>query len=119
MRRAICSEATCFAQRTSVTLVGLNLLIARGVHGREVRVGDNDFVAEMFDVARAPLTLGRGFDGNADLTALGDNDFVAEMFDVAGDPLTLGRGFDENASVLALREHLIETRPGRLDAALC
>jgi hypothetical protein len=63
--RTIGSEPTCFAQRTSVPLIGLDLLIARGVHGRKVRVGDDDFVAELFEVASDPFALGRGFDEDA------------------------------------------------------
>src|SRR5918912_2156557 len=37
---------------------------------------------------------------------------------MAGDPLALGRGFDEDARLRLICEHLVEARPGGLDAAL-
>jgi hypothetical protein len=43
---------------------------------------------------------------------------MPELFEVAGDPFALGRGFDEDARRRSAREHLIEARPGGLDAAL-
>lgn len=70
MRRAIGTEPTCFAEGAGVPLVGLNLLIARGVHGREVRVGDDDCMPEFFEVTGDPLAFGRGFDKDAYLRAI-------------------------------------------------
>jgi hypothetical protein len=52
------AEAARLIQGAGVTPVSLDALIAGGVHGREVRVGDNDFVPELFEVAGDPLALG-------------------------------------------------------------
>ena len=47
------------------TLVGLDAPVTAGVHRGEVRVGDHDLVAEGFEVAGDPLTLGARFDQDA------------------------------------------------------
>src|SRR5262249_49543170 len=48
-----------------VAAVGLHAPAARGVHRREVRVGDNDFVAERLEAASYPLRLGHRFHQDA------------------------------------------------------
>ncbi len=42
------AEATRLAQRPRIALVGLDPFVAGGIHGREVRVGDDDLVPEPF-----------------------------------------------------------------------
>src|ERR1043166_1296677 len=63
--RAVSAQAAGFAQRPRVPLVSLDAPVAGRVHGREVRVGDDDLVAQGFEVACAPLALGRGLDEDA------------------------------------------------------
>ena len=57
MRRAVRPESASLGERARVPLVGLDFAAAGGVHRGEVRVGDDDFVAEGFEVAGDPLTL--------------------------------------------------------------
>jgi hypothetical protein len=72
VRGAVGAEPSRFAQRPRVPLVGLDAPIAGGVHGREVRIRDDDLVAEPFEVACAPLALGRGLDEDARWRPLGE-----------------------------------------------
>src|SRR3569832_425092 len=65
VRGAVGAEAASLAERAGVALVGLDLLAAGGVHGREVRIGDDHLVAELFEAACNPLALGRGLDEDA------------------------------------------------------
>src|SRR4051812_27032183 len=62
---AVGAEPARLAPGAGVPLVGLNAPGAGGVHGREVRVGDDHLGAEPFEVTGAPLALGRGFDEDA------------------------------------------------------
>src|ERR671920_1229616 len=72
MGRAVGAEAASLAERAGVALIRLHLLAAGGVHGREVRVGDNHLVAELFKETCNPLTLGRGLDEDARPWPLGE-----------------------------------------------
>ncbi len=90
MRRPVGSKATCLAERPRVTLVGLDAALAGGVHGREVGVGDDDLVAQGFEVAGAPLALGRGLDEDARLRPAAEQGVEAR-------PLGLDAALDESA----------------------
>src|SRR5437660_6880145 len=58
MCRAVCSESASLSQCACVALVGLDFAATGGVHRGEVRVCDDDLVAESFEIARNPLALG-------------------------------------------------------------
>jgi hypothetical protein len=62
VRRAVGAEEAGFGESPSVAAIGLHLAGARGVHGGEVRVGDNDLVAESLEAARHPFAVGGGFE---------------------------------------------------------
>lgn len=47
---ALSAEATSLTERTSVSLVGLNLPGVGSIHRSEVRISDNDFMAEFFKI---------------------------------------------------------------------
>jgi hypothetical protein len=51
------TESAGFAQCPRVSFIGLDAPVAGGVHGREVRVGDDHLMAEGFEVAGTPLTF--------------------------------------------------------------
>jgi hypothetical protein len=61
----VCGDIALLAERAGVALIRLHLLAAGGVHGREVRVGDDHLVAEFFEAPGYPLALGRGLDEDA------------------------------------------------------
>jgi len=63
--RAVSPEAADLTQCPRVPLVRFNLLVAGGVHRDEVRVSDDHFMAEGFEVAGDPLALNRSFDEDA------------------------------------------------------
>ena len=65
MRRAVGAEQAGVPQRAGVPAVGLHLAGARGVHGGEVGIGDDDLVAEGFKAARHPFAVGGGFQEDA------------------------------------------------------
>src|SRR5205085_6574962 len=88
---AIVAALAGVAQGTGVALVRLDLLRERRVHRREVRVGDNDLVAEALEVLRHPLTFGRRFDQDVDGRSLCEEsgEFLASSLESALDELTV------------------------------
>jgi hypothetical protein len=83
MRRAVRSESARLGERARVALVGLHLAAAGGVHRGEVRVGDDDLVAESFEVAGDPLALRARLDQDASKRASAEQ--VIDMFAVGLD----------------------------------
>lgn len=69
---AIGTEAARLTERPRVSLVSLDAAVAGGVHGREVRIGDDHLMSEGFEVAGAPLAFGRGLDEDARRRPLGE-----------------------------------------------
>src|SRR5438105_256750 len=65
MCRTISTKTASLAERAGVAPVGFYLLAAAGVHGREVRVGDDDLMPESFETAGDPFALGRRLDEDA------------------------------------------------------
>src|SRR5215470_9995360 len=61
VRRAVGPQPTGLGQGTGVAAVRLHLAGAGGIHGREVRVGDDHVVAERLQTSGDPFTLRRGF----------------------------------------------------------
>ena len=61
----VSSEAARLAKSPCIPFVGLDLLIAGGVHRGEVRIRHDYFVPELFEVTGDPLALGRGLDEDA------------------------------------------------------
>ncbi len=62
MGGAVGAEQTGFGQGPGITPVGLDLARPRRIHGREVRVRDDDLVAEGLEAPGDPLAVGRGLD---------------------------------------------------------
>jgi hypothetical protein len=62
MGGAVGAEQTRLRQGPGIAPVGLDLAGAGGIHGGEVRVGDDDLVAEGLETARYPFAVGRGLD---------------------------------------------------------
>jgi len=62
MRRPVGAEQTRLREAAGITAVGLHLASAGGVHRREVRVADDDLVAEALETAGHPLALCGGLD---------------------------------------------------------
>ena len=62
MGGAVGAEQAGLGQGAGITPVGLDLARPRRIHGREVRVRDDDLVAEGLEAARHPLAVGRGLD---------------------------------------------------------
>jgi len=58
MGGAVGAEQAGLGQGAGITPVGLDLARARRIHGREVRVRDNDLVTEGLEAARHPLAVG-------------------------------------------------------------
>ena len=65
MGGAVGPQPAGLGQRPGVAPIGLDLATAGRVHRREVRVGDDDLVAQPFQTARHPLALGRGLEEDA------------------------------------------------------
>jgi hypothetical protein len=64
MGRAVRAEQARLRQGPGIAPVGLHLAGARRIHGREVRVRDDDLVAERLQAAGHPFAVGRGLDHN-------------------------------------------------------
>ena len=64
MGGAVGAEQARLGQGAGIAPVGLHLARAGRIHGREVRVGDDDLVAERLETAGHPFTVGRGLDHN-------------------------------------------------------
>ena len=64
MGGAVRAEQARLRQGSGIAPVGLHLAGARRIHGREVRVRDDDLVAEGFETSGHPLAVGRGLDHN-------------------------------------------------------
>src|SRR5712691_3079753 len=62
MGGAVGAEQAGLGQGAGITPVGLDLARPRRIHGREVRVRNDDLVAEGLEAARHPLAVGRGLD---------------------------------------------------------
>ena len=60
MRGAITSLVTRVRQRGDIASIGLDPSAAAPIHRHEIRIRDDDFVAECLQVLRDPLALGRG-----------------------------------------------------------
>jgi hypothetical protein len=58
-------EPARLSQSPGITPVGLDLAGAGRIHGGEVRIRDDDLVAEGLETARHLLAVGRGLDHNA------------------------------------------------------
>ena len=65
MSGAVRPEPASLGERAGVPLVGLDLAASGGVHRGEVRVGDDDLVAEGFEVGGDPLALRARLDQDA------------------------------------------------------
>src|SRR5215216_5499488 len=83
MRRAVRSESASLCQCASVSTVGLDFAASGGIHRGEVRVGDDDLVAESFEVAGDPLALRARLDQDARKRASAEQ--VIDMFAVGLD----------------------------------
>jgi hypothetical protein len=59
---AVGSEQARLGQVTRIPPVGLHLARARSIHGGEIRVRDDDVVAERLQAAGDPFALGRGLE---------------------------------------------------------
>ena len=64
MGGAVGAEQARLRQGAGIAPVGLDLAGAGRIHGREVRVGDDDLVAEGLETAGHPFAVGRGLDHN-------------------------------------------------------
>jgi hypothetical protein len=64
MGGAVRAEQARLRQGSGIAPVGLDLAGARRIHGREVRVRDDDLVAERLETAGHPFAVGRRFDHN-------------------------------------------------------
>ena len=64
MGGAVGAEQARLGQGPGIAPVGLHLAGARRIHGREVRVGDDDLVAEGLETAGHPFAVGRGLEQN-------------------------------------------------------
>ena len=64
MGGAVGAEQAGLGQGAGIAPVGLDLAGARRIHGGEVRVGDDDLVAEGLETAGHPFAVGRGLDQN-------------------------------------------------------
>ena len=64
MSGAVGPEQAGLGQGPGIPPIGLDLARARRIHGREVRVGDDDLVAERLQAAGDPFAVGRGLDHN-------------------------------------------------------
>src|SRR6266850_2524262 len=62
MGGAVRAEQARLREGPGITPVGLHLTGARRIHGREVRVRDDDLVAKRLETPRHPFAVGRGFD---------------------------------------------------------
>src|SRR5262245_15853655 len=62
MGGAVGPEQARLGEGAGIAPVGLDLAGAGRLHGREVRVGDDDRVAEGLETAGHPFALGRGLD---------------------------------------------------------
>ena len=62
MGGAVGAEQARLGQGAGIAPVGLDLAGAGRIHGREVRVGDDDLVAEGLETAGHPFAVGRGLD---------------------------------------------------------
>src|SRR5687767_2333359 len=91
MRRAVRSESASLGERAGVTLVGLDFAASGGVHRGGVRVGDNDLVAESFEVAGDPFALRARLDQDASWRACAEQsgDVFAVGLDAAFDQLAV------------------------------
>ena len=67
MGGAVGAEQARLGQRPGIAPVGLDLAGAGGIHEGEVRVGDDDLVAEGLETPGDPFAVGRGFDENPGL----------------------------------------------------
>jgi hypothetical protein len=65
MGRAVGAEQARLGQSPGIAPVGLDLAGTGRIHGREVRVRDDDLVAEGLETARHPFAVGRGFEHNS------------------------------------------------------
>jgi hypothetical protein len=65
MRSQRVREWPSLGQGPGIAPVGLDPAGARRIHGREVRVRDDDLVAEGLQTAGHPFAIGRGLDHNA------------------------------------------------------
>jgi len=64
MGGAVGPEQARLGQGARIPSVGLHLARPGRIHGREVRVRDDDLVAERLQAAGHPFTIGRGLDHN-------------------------------------------------------
>ena len=64
MGGAVGPEQARLGQGTRIPPVGLDLARPGRIHGREVRVRDDDLVAERLQAAGHPFAVGRGLDHN-------------------------------------------------------
>src|SRR5215204_251225 len=103
MRRAVRPESASLGERTRVPLVGLNFATAGGVHGGEVRVSHDDFVAESFEVAGDPFALRTRLDQDASGRARAEQfgDVFAVGLDAALDQLAVSSDDADLAGELA------------------
>src|SRR5712691_7176418 len=62
MRPAVGAEQTGVGQGARVSAIGLHLASPRRIHRGEVRIGDDDLVAQRLQTPRDPFTVGRGLD---------------------------------------------------------
>jgi len=62
MGGAVGAEQARLRQSPGIASVGLHLARPRRIHGREVRVGDDDLVAEGLETPGHPFAIGRGLD---------------------------------------------------------
>lgn len=90
MGGAVGPQPTGFGQRPRVAAIRFDLATPGGVHGREVRVGDDDLMAQPFQAPSHPLALGRGLEEDAAARAVAQD---------GGEPL--GRGADASFDQVA------------------
>ena len=64
MGGAVGAEQARLRESPGIASVGLHLARPRRIHGGEVRVGDDDLMAEGLETAGHPLAVGRGLDQN-------------------------------------------------------
>ena len=85
MGGAVGAEQAGLGQGPGIASVGLHLARPRRIHGREVRVGDDDLVAERLQAPRDPLALGAGLEQDAGCRPTLEH--VREALRLGADPL--------------------------------
>src|SRR4051812_29209836 len=98
MGRAVGAELAGLGERAGVPLVGLHPAAAGGIHGGEVSVGDDDLMAERFEVTGNPLALGAGLQEHARRGAAAEElgEALAICLDAAPDQFAV---FGNNANL--------------------